>query len=239
MSVSGNRLFRWRSYTPLLLTGFLFAAMVRFEYPFGNHGLDQMWDFFCFGIALIGLLLRVLTVGFVPRDTSGRNTAKQVAASLNTTGMYSVLRHPLYFANHWMWLGVALFPRVWWLPALISLVYVLVYERIVCAEEDFLVKTFGDQYTQWAMRTPVFWPRWGQWRRPSLPFSWKAVLRRENSTLLGVVTVFFLLECTATFIAEGQFEFDVPWVILFLAALTLYAILKILKKKKLLNEPQR
>ena len=36
--------------------------------------------------------------------TSGKNTAKQIAESLNTSGIYSVLRNPLYLANFLNWL---------------------------------------------------------------------------------------------------------------------------------------
>ena len=201
---SGHWLFRWRSYTPLILAAVLLASLQGFTYPMGSHALDQVWDFCCYGLALLGLTIRVLTVGFVPRDTSGRNTAKgQVATRLNTTGIYSLLRHPLYFSNFWMWMGVAVFPRVWWVPVLMMLVYFLVYERIISAEEDFLAEKFGDEYVAWANKTPIMWPRFRNWVRPDLPFSWRAVLRRENSTFLGMTTIFFILEMMETWEAEG------------------------------------
>ena len=33
------------------------------------------------------------------KNTSGRNTHDQVADSLNTSGIYSIVRHPLYVGN--------------------------------------------------------------------------------------------------------------------------------------------
>lgn len=235
----GNWLFRWRSYVPLLLAVVLFSALSGFHYPFGSHYLDTVWDLICYTLSLFGLAIRVMTVGFVPRDTSGRNTSGQVAVRLNTSGMYSLMRHPLYFGNFWMWFGASLFPRVWWSPVLVSVFFLVVYERIMFAEERFLSEKFGDQYLEWSSRTSAFWPRLKTWRPPEYPFSLRAVLRRENSSLLAVTTVFFVLEVVSTVVVERHFELDPVWTAIFGIALGVYAALKVLKKLKLLNEPGR
>jgi hypothetical protein len=45
------------------------------------------WQVVSLTTGLLGLLLRILTVGFTPKNTSGRNTAEgQVADSNTTTG---------------------------------------------------------------------------------------------------------------------------------------------------------
>ncbi len=239
MITSGQRLFRWRSYTPLLLVCVFVAAMAKFSYPLGSHVLGQIWDCVCLAVTLTGFVVRIMTVGFVPRETSGRNTKALQAAEVNRTGMYSLLRHPLYFGNYWMWMGVALFPREWWLPILASLFYVLIYERIISAEEDFLTNNFGDVYTDWAQVTPIIWPRLSRWCPPAHTFSWRAVLRRENSTFLAIAFAFFAMECGETYVVEGHFELDAPWVAFFVFAVLLYIVLKLMKKLKLLNEPGR
>lgn len=129
----GNWLFRWRSYVPLALLSVLLIALLQFSYPYQSHTLDTVYDFACFGVALLGLGIRVVTVGFVPHGTSGRNTRGQTAARLNTTGTYSIVRHPLYLGNFLIWLGVSLFPREWWCSAIVMLSFLLFYERIVFA----------------------------------------------------------------------------------------------------------
>jgi len=128
---TGNWLFRRRGYLPLLLFPLLLVAARGSTYPSEDHRLDLAREGVCLLLALTGLALRVATVGFVPRDTSGRNTGGQLAGSLNTSGFYSVVRHPLYLGNYLMWLGVALFPRSWWAPVIVSLVFWLYYERIM------------------------------------------------------------------------------------------------------------
>src|SRR5438132_991783 len=103
----GDWLFRWRSYVPLALVPVLLAAIVTEEPPVRSPA-DRWWMLFCLGVSLVGLGIRVLTVGFVPRGTSGRNTRRQMARQLNSTGMYSVVRHPLYLGNMVIWLGIAM-----------------------------------------------------------------------------------------------------------------------------------
>lgn len=95
-------------------------------------------------LALIGI--RIFTIGHTSKRTSGRNTKRQIADTLNTTGIYSVVRHPLYLGNFFMFLGVMLFAHLWWLLLIYILVFWLYYERIMFAEEAFLRKNFGDEY---------------------------------------------------------------------------------------------
>lgn len=235
----GNRLFRWRSYVPLAMIGVLFIALTSFRYPYASHVLDTIWDMLCLCISLFGLAVRIAAVGFVKRGTSGRNTKGQLAEELNTTGMYSLLRHPLYFGNFWMWLGVALFPRVWWCAVIIMTFFIFVYERIIFAEEAFLSRKFGTEYEAWAARTPLIWPRFRNWIPPRYPFSIKSVLRRENSSQFGMMVVFFLLETVGTYVAEGEWEVDVLWAVLFGSSLAIYVVLKVLKKAKYLSAASR
>src|SRR5919206_4624496 len=101
---SGNWLFRRRSYLPVLLFIPVLLSMRHFTYPHGRQIFDRLWELLCLLISLSGLGIRVLVVGHTPAGTSGRNTRDgQVASQLNTTGMYSVVRHPLYAGNFLTW----------------------------------------------------------------------------------------------------------------------------------------
>lgn len=235
---SGEWLFRWRSYIPLLLTLVVLAALPSFTYPEGSHGLDTAWDILCLGVAFFGLAIRIYTVGHVPDRTSGRNTRGQVASHLNTTGMYSLMRHPLYFGNFWIWIGVSLFPRVWWCTFLIGLGLLFFYERVMFAEERFLRATFGEAFAEWANRTPAFWPRFRNWQPPALPFSWRMALRREYSGLFAIIASLTFLEVVGTGIVEHRFELEPFWAVLFFLGLASYLALRTLKKKHLL-EPRK
>jgi protein-S-isoprenylcysteine O-methyltransferase Ste14 len=208
---TGNWLFRRRGYLPLLLFPILLVAVRGSTFPSGDNGVDLAWEGACLFLALIGLGLRVATVGFVPHDTSGRNTGGQLAASLNTSGLYSVVRHPLYLGNYLMWLGVALFTRSWWAPVIVSLVFWLYYERIMFAEEEFLRRKFGPLYTSWAAITPAFLPRLTRWRRPAVRFCLLTVLRREHSTVLALVASLTALEVASDYAYTGRLIMDPVW----------------------------
>lgn len=236
LEASGNWLFRHRSYLPLILLVLVFAALRDFRYPYDSHVLDMWWEVVCLSVASIGIAIRVATIGFTPAGTSGRNTHGQVAETLNTTGLYSVVRHPLYLGNYFMWLGPALFPRSLTVAVVVTLIFWLYYERIMLAEEEFLRRRFGEVYERWAASTPAFIPRLSSWRRPSLPFSPRNVLRREYSGVFGVVATFTAMEILSDVAATGHFELDWMWGALFGSSLLMYIVLRTLKRStSLLN----
>ena len=93
------------------------------------------------------------------KSISGRNTVQgQIADELNTKGLYSIVRNPLYVGNYFLWLGIAMLTCNPWFIAIFTLIFWIYYERIVFAEEEFLRKKFGDAYLEWTVRTPIFIP---------------------------------------------------------------------------------
>src|SRR5262245_38027543 len=101
MSVQGSWLFRWRSFVPVALLALMLPpSLIGLHIPFGSYHFHVVWEWACFGLSMLGLAVRCATVGFVPVGTSGRGTTKLNACALNTTGMYSLVRHPLYLGNY-------------------------------------------------------------------------------------------------------------------------------------------
>jgi protein-S-isoprenylcysteine O-methyltransferase Ste14 len=233
---AGNWLFRWRSFLPLLLLTLFIIGLKDFNYPYGSQKLSILWQMFCLGVSFLGLTIRAVTIGYVPSGTSGRNTRKQVAGSLNTTGMYSIVRHPLYLGNYFIWLGISLFVRRWWLTLIITLIFWLYYERIMFAEEDFLQEKFGDSFSEWAAKTPAFIPRLQNWVKAELPFSFRNVLKREYGGFFAIMAIFTLLEVLSELFRSHQFKLELMWIIIFGLSLAIYLTLRTLKKHtKLLN----
>jgi len=227
----GNWLFRWRSYLPLLVIGIFLLAMREYEYPGHSEKLDELWEIFCLVVSFLGLGIRIFTIGYTPKGTSGRNTKKQAANVLNKTGIYSVVRNPLYLGNFFMGLGLALFAYLWWLTLIYILIFWLYYERIIFAEEAYLRKKFGDEYLNWADVTPVFIPKFSNYKKPNLPFSLRHVLRREYSGFFAVIVVLFILEVAGDLFAENKFEVDLMWVIILGVGFIVWMTLRTLKKK--------
>lgn len=182
-------------------------------------------------ISFSGLVLRAVVVGHAPRGTSGRNTRDQVADTLNTTGMYSVVRHPLYLANYLIMIGFTMEFHVWWLALLTTCIYALYYERIMLAEEAFLRARFGAAFEQWAAATPAFIPRFGGWKPSPVPFCWRTVLQREYNAFFLIIAVFFLLDLIGDSIVERRLKLDPVWFGIFIGGFVIFATLRTLKKR--------
>jgi protein-S-isoprenylcysteine O-methyltransferase Ste14 len=232
----GNWLFRWRSYLPLATIGLFLLGLRYYTYPYGHHVLDQLWEIFCLLISSLGLAIRFITAGGIPWGTSGRNTKKQVAEKLNTTGMYSLVRHPFYLGNFIIWLGLSLFLRLWWVSIIFILIFLVIYGFIIIAEERFLETKFGQAYRDWAGKTPVFLPRFKAWQPSELPFSYKAAIKREYSSFFAMITAFFVLEILSSFAVEKDYSIDTIWIVIFTLSLIAYLTIRYLKKKTKLLE---
>lgn len=205
-------------------------GLSRFRVLTADEVLGEGWEVFCLVVAFAGLAVRAFTVGQVPHRTSGRNTLEQVADSLNTAGMYSVVRHPLYLGNFLTWLGIALFPQSFLVALVAVMAFALYYERIMFAEEQFLREKFRDQFRAWAERTPAFFPRLSQWKPSPVPFSWKRVLRREYSGFFAIVVTFTAFDVLRGWFERGWIRLELPWAVFLLAGTAIYAGLRHAKK---------
>jgi protein-S-isoprenylcysteine O-methyltransferase Ste14 len=235
----GNWFFRWRSYLPLLLMVLFLLALKDFTYLTSQNTVNRLWELFCLTIASLGLGIRIMTVGYVPRGTSGRNTKKQVAEVLNTTGMYSVVRHPLYVGNFIMWLGISLFFHLWWFTLLIVLLFWVYYEKIMYAEEEFLKQKFGEQFLAWAEKTPLFIPQFSLWQAPEMQFSFKSALKREYASFFAMIAIFTSLKVLCSLWVDKTFSLDPMWAFIFLGSLSFYLMVRFLKKKTRLLDDDR
>ena len=229
----GTWLFRWRSYLPVVILPIMLVALRDSEYlerVLGDFA-DDVWEGFCIALSCAGLGIRCIVVGYAPKGTSGRNAKEQKATTLTTTGMYSIVRHPLYLGNFVIALGITLFIQVWWFALIAILAFWLYYERIIFAEEAFLQKKFASVFFEWADKTPALLPKWKNWQKPSLRFSFKNVLRREYSGFFAIIASFTFLEIAGDALAEGELELNWEWVILFITGLIVYLTLRTLKRK--------
>lgn len=240
----GNWLFRWRSFLPLVLVPLALLAC-RESGSFDNTVgpvIDGLWEVGCLVIAFIGLAIRVAVSGTAPEGTSGRNTHRQRATVLNTTGLYSMVRNPLYLGNMLIALGIFMIPGTWWLIALVAVGMVLYYERIIYAEEAFLETQFGNAYHAWADRTPMLIPNPSLYRRASTPFCVRTALRREYSGLYAIVAGTTAIELASDLIGEGEnfvwwLHHEDAWVAYFITGTIIYLTLRTLKRHTTLLRP--
>lgn len=233
----GTVLFRWRSYIPLILLLLALLAItdnVTSGSPI-ESGFAHLFVYGCMAISVLGQGIRIVTVGFSPDGTSGRNTRAQRADLLNTTGIYSIVRNPLYLGNFLVILGIALALKVWWFPIVVSLAYWLYIERVIAAEETYLAEKFGDVYEAWVLRTPAFLPKFSNWVASEHGFSWRMILRREYNGILAIGAAYLFLEFVIDVLVAGEelgewVHEDVAWLAIFVVALIVFVVLRTLKK---------
>lgn len=187
-------------------------------------------------VGMSGQLIRALTVGRTPKGTSGRNIKGQVASQVNTSGIYSLVRHPLYIGNLLMWLGPVLFLRSLWFTLFFCLLYWLYYERIMFAEEQYLRKKFGDQYDKWSEKVRAFLPAFKNYRKADLPFSFRNVLKREYHGLANMFIIFSLLDLARNYINDYSVRLNPLWLYSIIPVMVIWIITRILvKRTKVLN----
>ena len=240
MEKQGNFLFKYRGQFPVVL----FLLAVPFIYFTDYNIITEKIQFYSISIALflsvIGFLIRFYTIGTTPKGTSGRNTKEQVALVLNSTGMYSMLRHPLYLGNYLIWLGIAITTFNLYFIVIMSLFFWLYYERIMFAEERFLERKFGDSYLSWANNLPAFIPSIFRFKKSDIPFSIITVLRREYASVLSAVIGFVFIELFRNYFTMKVWFVSSFTLRFLIATLILVIILRTIKHyTNLLNQKER
>ncbi len=225
---AGDAFFRQRSYLPLLLLP-AFVLAVRSGAQAGGA-----WRIGCeaagFLVSMAGLGIRVFTIGTAPEGTSGRSTRDPYATLLNTSGVYSVVRHPLYLGNTLVALGLSLFTTTWFLPVIVCLAGLLYHERICVREEVFLEARFGDAFRSWAREVPALVPALGRYRPALMPFRWKKVIGREFHALFVIGAGFLFLDVLRHVFATGEVAASAVWTAVFGVTGIIFLALTVLKK---------
>jgi len=243
--VQGNYLFRYRSKLPLLILPlglFIYIYQEYMKLGTTEWAIEELYPYICMVVALIGLTIRVYTVGHTPQNTSGRNSSSgQLADQLNTSGIYSMVRHPLYLGNFFMWLGIAMLTENFWFVLTFMLAFWIYYERIMFAEEQFLRRKFKEEYLNWSEKTPAFLPSAKNYRPSKLSFSIRKVLKKEKNGLFAIFLLIFIFQYSEDIVKTGTISISWEfWTFAVLLTGLFYVTFKFLKKyTTLLHETGR
>ncbi|MBP9082239.1 MAG: DUF1295 domain-containing protein [Bacteroidia bacterium] len=240
----GLWLFKYRSFLPLIMLLIGCILYIRTElYPetffLEETPYEDYYEFGCLVVGLIGLAIRIFTVGYSAKNTSGRNVKEQVADTLNTTGIYSLVRHPLYLGNFFMWLGPAMLTGNFGFILVFCMFYWIYYERIMFAEEQFLRSKFGNSYMEWAKGVPAFIPSLKNYTSPKYNFSWKKIIKKEKNGLFALFLIFCTFDITGELI-EHKNHYNYFLITACILTGISYIVVKFIRKNTaLLNEDDR
>jgi protein-S-isoprenylcysteine O-methyltransferase Ste14 len=137
----------------MLLLAVLFTAP-RMESPYGALSpLVSVLGIFVMGIGFLALAIGLISLGKALTASPIPNEQGQ----LQTGGIYSLVRHPIYFGLLTLGLGVVLDAGYW--PQIVILVMLYVLLRIKSDFEESLLRQKYPDYAAYAAKTPKFFPR--------------------------------------------------------------------------------
>jgi protein-S-isoprenylcysteine O-methyltransferase Ste14 len=110
------------------------------------HHIDDSLGLVMLGICMLGRIYCTLQIG-------GRKNAELV-----TTGIYSVVRNPLYFFSFIGVVGIGIISNQITVFALLIAAFFLTYLPLIGREEKYLQEKFGPVFTDYIHRVPRFMP---------------------------------------------------------------------------------
>ncbi len=236
----GEFLFKYRGQIPVLFFLLVIPFIYKTDYTLFSESTIQKNNIISIIIISFGILIRFYTVGTTPAGTSGRNRQKQIATKLNTKGIYSITRNPLYFANYMIWLGISIYSLNTSFTIIISLFFFVYYGKIIKTEENYLLEKFDKKFLKWKNKTPKFFPSFKEYKPEKYSFSIKTVLKREYSSVLATVFTFFYIDTLINFKIKANDIIDDQILIILIITMISTMILRTIKKKTtILNQKGR
>lgn len=178
----GERLFKWRDYTPipLLLLMFVTAEPNKISTTIGT------------AVIILGEVIRIYSVSFI--GSISRTRKESLGHNLISSGPFRYVRNPLYVGNFLITMGFATYAAQPWFIVFAALAFGFQYYCIVKYEETLLVARFGEEYELYCRQVPAWIPR----TLPSLdniewPTNLSAAMRSEYRTFLAILAVFVVL----------------------------------------------
>ncbi len=223
---TGNFLFKYRSFTPvpLILVVFIFFRPVEFG---ENNFLITIAGVL---VMILGELIRVFAVGFSFAGTSGRENFLR-ADHLNSSGIYSVVRNPLYIGNLFIYSGILLIYSNMYALIFFDVLLIIQYFFIVKAEEDFLLRTYGKEYAKYKEVTNSVFPTIKKYIKPENKFNSLKVLLKENDSIFNALFISGLIVMYKSYLKYGMIKYTFYFVIYFGVLVFSYIFIKIVKKK--------
>ena len=207
----------------IILTGIFFWTKTL--YP-----KNPLWDdlFDAAGVILIlkGNLIRMMARGHKKRMS-------QQGQALVMSGLYSVVRNPMYFGSFLVGCGFVLLLCPFWILPVFILAFYVRFNRQMVKEERLLKRIFGKTYEDYCQKTPRFFPaRQNILRLESKKFlNFKEVFSTKEkwSFLIWLISAYILEIIQKKIVFGSIYALNVAGI--FLAAMILYSILAGLKHR--------
>ena len=109
-------------------------------------------------IALLGQLVRMLTIGMAYIVRGGRNR-RIFAEGLVTDGLFSHCRNPMYVGNILLVIGMSILSNSLFAVLVMIPLFLFIYQAITLAEENFLRNKFGSGFDDYCTQVNRWLPK--------------------------------------------------------------------------------
>jgi protein-S-isoprenylcysteine O-methyltransferase Ste14 len=234
MIAIGNFFFKYRNWLFIILYLLLFVPSPPLfsEESFGPD--YYLWPLIIgLLITVSGQMIRGATIGLAYIIRGGKE-GKVYAEELVTTGIFNHCRNPLYVGNILMLLGVGVLSNSLLYVAVIMPLFLVIYQAIVLAEENFLRGKFGLSFDKYCSRVNRWIPSLKGLPETfrSMHFKWKRWILKEYNTqyiwLTGIVLIILLKYPQVTNYDEGLRNTILAIILPLL--LIMYVLVRYLKK---------
>ncbi len=236
----GRFFFKYRNQAFPLIIIALFVSSPPATTFFGSAALEGWKNIIALLVVMAGLVLRATVIGYAYIKRGGLN--KRVYASdLVTEGMFGVCRNPLYVGNMLIYSGLFLFHGNPVVVVAGCLLFGLIYQCIIYAEEEFLANKFGEAYgaycrdvSRWGLKLSAF-----SSSTEGMAFNAKRVIAKDYSTMSSTLIALLATEfyrLAADSISPEELSYAMVLVALFVAVVALTGVVSSLKKMGVLDE---
>ncbi len=140
----------------------------------------------------IGLIL--IFLGIITRVFSSLSIGSHKNQKVVDTGLYSLVRNPLYLGSFLILLGVAMFTTRIDVMALMIILYIICFYPMVLNEEKYLQDKFGDDYLAYKKTVPRIIPKLAKWQIPETMTINVSLVRKTLTDSLCVLLIVIIIE---------------------------------------------
>lgn len=132
---------------PLIYAAIFFLAILMQKIIPINNSFFESQNAAIAGIVLIAIALLFLLPALI-RFVQSKNTVVTIkpANSLQTKGIYSLTRNPMYLGLLILYTGIAMLDGNWWTLIFIPVIIIIVQFYVIKGEENYLQRAFGEEY---------------------------------------------------------------------------------------------
>jgi protein-S-isoprenylcysteine O-methyltransferase Ste14 len=170
---------KWERYLQIVLLICAAAAIWRSGADLQNGWgklPEEIWEAASLAFIIMGVALRLVAFGFVDENAP--------SVMLQTSGVYSIVRHPVLMSDALIAAGLMFGTQVWWFIALGAVVLPAYYWLAVRTRDEETARHLGAIVAWWRAETPAFSTDLSRWDSGRTVFLLRTALERALPSML-------------------------------------------------------